>query len=272
MVVFILQAAILIAIAFIVGCMVGSLARRFMAEDTAMADTGTAPAAAPQAMPTGAPAGIAATDATATARTGEPLQPAAPAADAKAAREPTEPADDAATHADAPPPGRNEAETSQAAPGKPATAKPGRAKSAKAGAGKATGSSASAGKNRSAAKAKPADAKGPAKSAARPAAERAASGKASAGKAAAAGGAAPDNLKLIKGIGPQNEKALNARGITRFEQIAGWTDADAERWGEELAFPGRIEREDWIGQARTLAQGGATEFSRRKTGTGKRSS
>lgn len=62
----------------------------------------------------------------------------------------------------------------------------------------------------------------------------------------------PDDLKRIKGIGPQNEARLNALGIFHFDQIAGWT-AEESRWvGSYLAFPGRIEREDWVGQARGL--------------------
>ncbi len=30
-----------------------------------------------------------------------------------------------------------------------------------------------------------------------------------------------------------------------------------------MSFPGRIEREDWIAQAKELATGGETEFSKR---------
>lgn len=64
---------------------------------------------------------------------------------------------------------------------------------------------------------------------------------------------APDNLKIIKGIGPQNERRLHALGIWHFEQIAAWTPENVEWVGSYLAFPGRIEREDWIEQARALA-------------------
>jgi branched-chain amino acid transport system ATP-binding protein len=70
---------------------------------------------------------------------------------------------------------------------------------------------------------------------------------------AAPGGGAPDRLTLIKGIGPVNEKKLNGHGIFRFDQIAAWTKADIEAVEAYLAFDGRIEREDWIGQARALA-------------------
>ncbi len=74
---------------------------------------------------------------------------------------------------------------------------------------------------------------------------------------------AADDLKRIKGIGRQNEARLNALGIWHFRQIAGWTQSEARWIGSFLAFTGRIEREDWIGQAKRLAAGGETEFSRR---------
>ncbi|PHP66154.1 ABC transporter [Zhengella mangrovi] len=72
-----------------------------------------------------------------------------------------------------------------------------------------------------------------------------------------------DNLTRIKGIGPGNEKKLNALGIYHFSQIAAWTPSEVQWVGAYLAFPGRIEREDWTGQASQLAAGGDTEFSRR---------
>ncbi|MCR9269850.1 MAG: NADH-quinone oxidoreductase subunit NuoE [Hyphomonadaceae bacterium] len=72
-----------------------------------------------------------------------------------------------------------------------------------------------------------------------------------------------DDLKRIKGIGPVNEKALNELGIFKFSQIAAWTPANVD-WVEDfMSFPGRIEREDWIAQAKTLAEGAETEFSKR---------
>jgi branched-chain amino acid transport system ATP-binding protein len=72
-------------------------------------------------------------------------------------------------------------------------------------------------------------------------------------------GGKPDRLTLIKGIGPVNEKKLHEHGIFHFEQIAAWTEADVEEAEAYLAFDGRIARENWIGQAKTLAQktGGA---------------
>jgi len=87
---------------------------------------------------------------------------------------------------------------------------------------------------------------------------KAAKPSAKAGEAAAAplfeapAGAA-DDLKKIGGVGPALEKKLNALGVTRFDQIAAFTEDDIKRVDEVLNFKGRIEREDWVGQAKTLA-------------------
>jgi predicted flap endonuclease-1-like 5' DNA nuclease len=72
-----------------------------------------------------------------------------------------------------------------------------------------------------------------------------------------------DDLKRIRGIGVLIEKKLNSLGIAYYEQVANWTGADIERISRILDFKGRIERENWIEQARILATGGQTEFSRR---------
>lgn len=61
-----------------------------------------------------------------------------------------------------------------------------------------------------------------------------------------------DDLKKIKGIGPVNENQLNELGIFTFAQIAAWTPANVEWVEGYLSFPGRIGREDWIGQASAL--------------------
>ncbi len=72
-----------------------------------------------------------------------------------------------------------------------------------------------------------------------------------------------DDLKRIKGIGPQNEARLNSFGVMTFAQVAGWSKKDEADFGERLAFPGRIEREEWVGQAKILAKGGATDSAKR---------
>jgi len=68
-----------------------------------------------------------------------------------------------------------------------------------------------------------------------------------------------DDLKLISGIAEVNETKLNELGIWRFSQIAAWTPENIEWVGHYLAFPGRIEREDWVGQAKELLSQKATE-------------
>lgn len=72
-----------------------------------------------------------------------------------------------------------------------------------------------------------------------------------------------DDLKRIRGVGVLIEKKLNSLGVTNYEQVANWTGADIDRISQILDFKGRIERENWIEQARILAAGGQTEFSRR---------
>lgn len=72
-----------------------------------------------------------------------------------------------------------------------------------------------------------------------------------------------DDLKRIRGIGVLIEKKLNSLGITSFEQIANWSNSEIDRLSQVLDFKGRIERENWVEQARILASGGHTEFSRR---------
>lgn len=64
-----------------------------------------------------------------------------------------------------------------------------------------------------------------------------------------------DDLKLIGGVGPALEKKLHALGITSLKQVAAFTPDDIERVDGELSFKGRIEREDWIGQAKDLLAG-----------------
>ena len=72
-----------------------------------------------------------------------------------------------------------------------------------------------------------------------------------------------DELKRIKGIGVKIEDTLNGLGIYHFDQIAGWSSKTVEWVNGFIAFKGRIQREKWISQAKTLAQGKSTEFSKR---------
>lgn len=67
--------------------------------------------------------------------------------------------------------------------------------------------------------------------------------------------AEPDNLRAIKGVGVKIEEALNEAGITRFEQIAAWDDAEIDELSNRIGRgAARIRGDDWVGQARELAQ------------------
>lgn len=81
------------------------------------------------------------------------------------------------------------------------------------------------------------------------------------GIAAARGGKA-DDLKRISGIGPKNEKILHGLGFFHFDQIADWTREQVAWVDDHLRFNGRIAREEWIKQARLLADGQEAEFTR----------
>lgn len=71
----------------------------------------------------------------------------------------------------------------------------------------------------------------------------------------------PDDLTKVKGIGSVNERKLNALGIWHYDQVAAWKKKEVEWVGSYLAFPGRIEREDWVKQAKALAKGVAGKKS-----------
>ncbi len=86
------------------------------------------------------------------------------------------------------------------------------------------------------------------------------------GLAAPMGGKA-DNLQMISGVGPKLEKVLHELGIYHFSQIAAWTEKDIAEVDERLKFKGRIERDEWVRQARLLAAGRLEDFER-EYGTG----
>lgn len=69
---------------------------------------------------------------------------------------------------------------------------------------------------------------------------------------------APDDLKLIKGIGPKFEKELNANGVYYFRQIGAWKVADVKVVEDKIKSlaSGRIKRDDWVKQGRALAKKG----------------
>jgi len=61
-----------------------------------------------------------------------------------------------------------------------------------------------------------------------------------------------DDLTRIKGVGEELIQRLEKIGVIQFEQIANWTDEDIANVDEVLSFKGRIEREDWVEQAKVL--------------------
>ena len=63
-----------------------------------------------------------------------------------------------------------------------------------------------------------------------------------------------DNLRRIRGIGRVIERMLNEAGIDRIAQIAEWSEQDVAHYSEFLGVSGRIERDDWIQQARQLTE------------------
>ena len=68
-----------------------------------------------------------------------------------------------------------------------------------------------------------------------------------------AGVGEPDDLKLIVGVGPVLERMLHSLGVTTFRQIARWTERDVSEFDAKLPeFPGRIQRDQWVTQARAL--------------------
>jgi NADH-quinone oxidoreductase subunit E len=72
--------------------------------------------------------------------------------------------------------------------------------------------------------------------------------------------ATPDDLELISGVGPKIAGTLHELGIFTFAQIAGWKKAEREWVDGYLNFKGRIERDDWVKQAKALAKGGEAEY------------
>lgn len=73
-----------------------------------------------------------------------------------------------------------------------------------------------------------------------------------------------DDLKKIKGVGPKLEDLCHELGFYHFDQIAGW-GPDEVAWVDEnlKGFKGRVTRDNWVEQAKTLAAGGETEFSQK---------
>jgi predicted flap endonuclease-1-like 5' DNA nuclease len=65
-----------------------------------------------------------------------------------------------------------------------------------------------------------------------------------------------DDLKSIKGIGPKFEKLLRGAGIVTLAQIAAWSESDIDEMAKKLGVKAeRIRKDDWVGNAKRLANG-----------------
>ncbi|MDE0947343.1 MAG: hypothetical protein OSA39_10950 [Sphingobium sp.] len=79
--------------------------------------------------------------------------------------------------------------------------------------------------------------------------------------AAVAPEAGEDDLLRMKGVGPKLKALLKDLGITRFAQIAAWTDTDIAAIDARLGnFKGRPIRDQWVDQAKYLAAGDIAGF------------
>lgn len=68
-----------------------------------------------------------------------------------------------------------------------------------------------------------------------------------------------DDLSRISGVGPGLNKKLNDNGVFHFWQIAEWGPAEITYMDDQLSFKGRIDRDNWIAQAKDFAAESASE-------------
>ncbi|WP_242128347.1 hypothetical protein [Sphingobium sp. Sx8-8] len=70
-----------------------------------------------------------------------------------------------------------------------------------------------------------------------------------------------DDLLKLKGVGPKLNMLLIELGVTRYAQIAGWSETDIAAIDARLGnFKGRPVRDQWVDQARYLAAGDIAGF------------
>jgi predicted flap endonuclease-1-like 5' DNA nuclease len=61
-----------------------------------------------------------------------------------------------------------------------------------------------------------------------------------------------NDLLAIKGLGPKAAAMLREGGIISYAQIAAWTSEDVAEWETKINGRGRITRDEWVEQAKTL--------------------
>ena len=71
----------------------------------------------------------------------------------------------------------------------------------------------------------------------------------------------PDDLTRIKGIGPKLNDLCHSLGVQRFDQISKWSAADIAEVDQYLKIKGRIDRDEWVAQAKLLADGKVEEHA-----------
>ncbi|MFM2256521.1 MAG: hypothetical protein RIQ28_368 [Pseudomonadota bacterium] len=104
----------------------------------------------------------------------------------------------------------------------------------------------------------------PAAKAAAPAKEKPAPKPAAAVKTAPAVPQIPDDIALLKGVGPKLVALLQSMGVTSLGQIATWSAADVTEIDSKLgAFAGRIKRDNWVDQAKLLSAGDIAGFEKK---------
>ena len=235
MTMFIIQTAILLAVAFILGCLIGTLLKMFFgAKGTEHAATHKQTALVDNDKPAAAAKLVTASDAN--SGSAQPAKAQAKKTPAKKTPSKRAPVKAAATAAKSAKPAASKS--------KPAANTP-----AKASSGSTT----------------KAATKSTAKTATRSRGAEKPAGKSPSGSTTSKASKAVqrDDLKRISGVGPKLEARMNAIDILTYEQIAKWTVKQQREFGEKLSFPGRIERDGWVKQAKLLAKGKDTEFSKR---------
>lgn len=65
-----------------------------------------------------------------------------------------------------------------------------------------------------------------------------------------------DDIALISGVGPVLSEKLAGEGVSSLKQIAAWTADDIADYDAKLSLGGRVEREEWVQQAKELIAGG----------------
>jgi NADH-quinone oxidoreductase subunit E len=162
---------------------------------------------------------------------------------------------------------RKAANASAKADGEPNTAMRAGATGAESPAGKVDGGKAPGKKTKSA----PAEGATPAGTAAAPAVVAPAAPATQVNPVAEKGGdaplfvapaGAPDDLKMISGVGPVLEARLNSLGVTKWSQVAAFGPDDIAKVEQSLSFRGRVARDNWLAQAAALAKGGEAEYVR----------